>query len=248
MTFSLVLALITASVPCDPFTTVLRPSSQPMPLEAAGWTPDGRLIAVSNHLFFHADVFARELRWVADSRSHGNCAIAPLCNSLTGPEGVFLQHQRLLDATGAPLTKVDSTLRADLERWPRLVPHAYVAGRVALSNAGEWLIVAYPKHRSFTDYRVFYGRSPRIEEHPLQQIGMGLDGGSVGLTIALQGQFVHFSFSPTSIAKHRLEVNVGPTRVERFVEVPRESVPSKVRFTCVEPLPHDRWWPEAPPN
>jgi len=48
------------------------------------------------------------------------------------------------------------------------------------------------------------------------------------------------------LAKGRVDVYVGARRVEDFVEVPHGSLPSNVRFTCLEPLPHERWWPERP--
>lgn len=251
MTLPLALALITASVPCEPFATVLGPgAADSAGMEALGWTLDGRLIAARGFHFFQVEVFAHSMRWVADARADRSSSLPALRNTLAGPPGVFFdrRQRRLLDETGVPLTEVDAALRADIVQWQRLEPHGYTIARVARGETGEWLVVAFPEHRSFTDYRVFFGRSPRLEEHPLQQIGMGLDGGSVSVTLALQGRLVRFSFSPTIIAKPRVDVYVGPTRVEEFAEVARDSLPSKVRVTCLEPLPHERWWPDGQAN
>jgi hypothetical protein len=251
VTFSLVLALITASVPCEPFATVLRPGSpQASRLEALGWTPDGRLIGASGFHFFQVDLFAHGVRWVADASAARRAPLPALRNTLEGPPGVFFDRyrRRLFDATGTPLTEVVAELRTEIERWPRLEPHGYTAVRVARTKAGEWLIIGYPQHRSVDDYRVFHGHSPRLEEHPPQKLGMGLDGGSVGVMLALDGKLVHWSFYPPMNETSRLDVNVGPRRIEDFVEVSRRALSETLRFSCLEPLPHERWWPEPPPN
>lgn len=251
----LVLPLVSvlASVPCEPFATALRPLARRDPLQLVGWA-GGQLVAVgSDWRFYAVDVFAHEVRWLGDAtglfRKPKNARSG---SGRSGPNGLSIWNGQLLDGGDEPVRAVEPVLRAAIEGWPRLAPVGASPSRIARSERDEWLIVTSEPSR------VFFGRGRLLTEHPIQWLGMGLAGGDMSITLAIDGRLVSWEFLPptryapsgdTSLVRFfydpkPVRVRVGNQLVQEQRDVRATERPAGHRFRCLSPPPAERWWPD----